>query len=234
MPASFSESLEEFEHRLGYRFRNKALLRESLTHKSFLHENPGVAQAHNERLEFLGDSVLSLVVSEALFQDPTLFTEAEMSKMRSRLVNKSKLFEMASHLSLGDYLLLGRGEEATGGRQRRSVLANAMEAICGAVFLDSDYLTARSLIVALFDDMTVRQMSQDEEHDFKTELQEACQRMFNTLPEYLIVRQEGEEHRRVFTAEVYIKGEAKGRGTGKSKKEAQMNAAREALRALHQ
>ncbi len=235
MPVSFSGNIEEIEASLGYRFRNKGLLSESLTHKSYHHENPGETPAYNERLEFLGDSVLGLVIAETLFHDRTLLSEADMSKMKSYLVNKSILIETASMLSLGKYLRLGRGEESTGGRQKKSVLADAMEALCGAVFLDSDYETTRSLILRLLSERITNVTSKKEGYDFKTELQETCQGLFGALPDYRIVKQEGEEHRKVFTVEVYINGEIRGRGTGKSKKEAQMVAAKEALKtAVHE
>ncbi|MCC6347299.1 MAG: ribonuclease III [Nitrospirales bacterium] len=234
MPALFSENTEGFEDSLGHRFSDKRLLRAALTHKSYHHENPDESPDHNERLEFLGDSVLGLVIAEKLFLDQVGFSEAEMSKMKSYLVKEAVLFEMASKLSLGDYLRLGKGEESTGGRQKKSVLSDAFEALIGAVFLDSGYETVKALVLDLFREKIPDVISRKEGYDFKSELQERCQSLFGVLPEYRIVKLEGEEHKRVFTAEVSINRQLYGSGVGKSKKEAQMAAAKEAFEKLVQ
>lgn len=232
MPALYSENTEELEESLGYRFKNGKLLLDALTHKSYHHENPGETREHNERLEFLGDSVVGLVIAEKLFLNEAFFSEADMSKMKSYLVKESVLYQVASKLALGRYLLLGKGEETSGGRQKKSVLSDGLEALVGAVFLDSDYETARAIIVTLFRDEIPGVLQRKEGHDYKSELQEKCQGLFGTLPEYRIVKLEGEEHRRIFTAEVRINKELYGGGTGKSKKESQMAAAKEALERL--
>jgi ribonuclease-3 len=232
MPACYSKDIEGLEDLLGYRFNNKDLLIDALTHKSYHHENPDEAPRYNERLEFLGDSVLGLVIAETLFLNDIPLTEADMSKMKSYLVKESVLFEIASKLSLGKYLRLGRGEESTGGRHKRSILSDAVEALLGAVFLDSNYETTQSVILGLFSDKIDSIILKKEGCDFKSELQEKSQSLFGVLPEYRIVRQEGEEHKKVFTAEVYISGQLYGSGTGKSKKDAQMSAAKEALHRL--
>ncbi|MGO9378458.1 MAG: ribonuclease III [Dissulfurispiraceae bacterium] len=232
MPASFSRNIAEtsaLEAQLGYEFRDRRLLSEALTHKSYQHENTGGQSSNNERLEFLGDSVLGLVIAETLFRAVGILDEAEMSKMKSYLVNKLVLHDISAGLSLGEYIRLGRGEESTGGRQKRSILADTLEALFGAVFLDSDYATIRSLIMRLYKDKISNVIEKKEGYDFKSDLQERCQALFGTLPDYRIIKQEGEEHRKVFTAEVSIKEAVYGRGTGKSKKEAQMLAAKEAL-----
>jgi ribonuclease-3 len=229
MPVSFSEHTEGPEHFIKYRFRRKDLLIQALTHKSYHHENPDGDVPDNERLEFLGDSVLGLAIAEILFSENPFLTEADMSKMKSYLVNKSVLSDIAATLSLGGYLKLGRGEETTGGRLKKSVLADALEAIFGAIFLDSDYRTVKSVIRELFQQKIANVVAKKEGYDFKSELQEKCQGIFGKLPEYRIVRQEGEEHKKIFTIEAYIQGELCGIGIGKSKKEAQMAAAKEAL-----
>lgn len=234
MPAYYSKNIEGLEDSLGYRFNNKDLLVDALTHKSYHHENPDEARRYNERLEFLGDSVLGLVIAETLFRHHITLTEADMSKMKSYLVKESVLFEIATKLSLGKYLRLGRGEESTGGRHKRSVLSDAVEAIFGAVFLDSDYGAVRAVILRLFNDKIDSIISQKEGYDFKSELQEKSQGMFGVLPEYRIVKQEGEEHKKIFTAEVYINDQLYGSGTGKSKKDAQMSAAKEALHRIRE
>ncbi|MFZ5995919.1 MAG: ribonuclease III [Nitrospirota bacterium] len=232
MPPSSSEYTKEIEASLGYVFKNKKLLLNALTHKSFHHENASKNPAHNERLEFLGDSVLGLIIAEALYLEQGGLTEADMSKMKSYLVKESVLFEMASKLSLGTYLRLGKGEESTGGRTKKSVLSDAFEALVGAIFLDSDYPTAKAVVLGLFRERIPAVMLKQEGYDYKSELQERCQSMFGMLPDYKIVKQEGEEHKKVFTAEVYIKDTLYGSGIGKSKKEAQMAAAKGALEQL--
>ncbi|MCL0034174.1 ribonuclease III [Thermodesulfovibrionales bacterium] len=232
MPVSFSENIEDIEKSIGYQFRDKDLLINALTHKSYHHENPDEAPYYNERLEFLGDSVLGLVIAETLFIDDKRLTEASMSKMKSYLVKGSLLFEIASRLSLGKYLRLGRGEESTGGRNKRSISADAVEALFGAVFLDSGYETIRSVILRLLRTKILSVISKEEGYDSKSELQERCQGIFGKLPEYRVVNQEGEEHKKIFTTEVYMNGRSYGRGTGGSKKSAQKAAAKEALQKL--
>lgn len=232
MPVSYSENLENLEKALGYSFKNRALLTEALTHKSFHHENPDKVSSYNERLEFIGDSVLGLIIVEYLFNYNKQFTESEMSKIKSYLVRGSLLSEIAVSISLGEYLKLGKGEEETGGRTKKSLLANAMEAVFGAIYLDSGYEHARDSILGLFIEKILSVISSGQYHDYKTELQEKSQMRFGMLPEYRIIRQEGEEHRKTFTAEVFIAGERFGRGTGKSKKEAQTIAAKEAMEKL--
>ena len=229
MRASYSENLENLERDLGYSFKNKELPVEALTHKSFHHENPGKVKSYNERLEFIGDSVFGLVIVEYLFRFNDEFTESDMSKIKSYIVKGAVLSEVAEGLGLGSYLRLGRGEEDTGGRQKRSLLANAMEAVFGAVYLDSGYETAREVILGLFKDRIRSVISSGQYHDYKTELQEKSQMLYGVLPEYRIARQEGEEHRKTFTVDVFINGRALGRGAGKNKKEAQTAAAKEAL-----
>jgi len=229
MPVYSSKDIKELEGGLGYPFRNRQLLLDALTHKSFHHEKPRKAQSYNERLEFLGDSVLALVIVEYVYRSDTELTESEMSKIKSHLVKGSLLSEIAAELSLGEYLRLGRGEEDTGGRRKRSILADALEAVFGAVYLDGGFETAREVILRLFGERIGNVISSGEYHDYKTELQEKSQTLYGVLPEYRLVGQEGVEHRKIFTVEVVIGGRRLGRGTGKSKKEAQTAAAREAL-----
>jgi ribonuclease-3 len=232
MPAFFSENTEELEDVLGYNFKDRKLLSEALTHRSYHHENPSEAVSYNERLEFLGDSVLGMIIAEALFTNEASLTESDMSKMKSYLVKESVLFEISSKLSFGRYLRLGRGEESTGGRHKRSILSDAVEALFGAIFLDSDYNTTKSIVLKLFIDRINSVIAKKEGYDYKSELQEKSQSIFSILPEYRIVKQEGEEHKKVFTVEVYINSNLYGSGTGKSKKDAQMSAAKEALQKI--
>ncbi len=228
------QDIAELEKRLGYLFKKKGLLIEALTHRSFYHENPDKADTYNERLEFLGDSVLGFVIVEYLFSSKNKFTESVMAKTKSYLVKESILSEIASSISLGKYLRLGRGEEATGGRTKRSLLADAIEAVFGAVYVDGGYKKTKELVLRLFKEKIDAILSSGEFHDFKTELQEKTQILFGAIPEYRMVKQEGEEHKKIFTVEVYVAGERFGRGCGKSKKEAETLAAKEALGKLQQ
>ena len=228
----FHNNAHQLEVDLGYRFRDRKVLIEALTHRSFYHENPDKADGYNERLEFLGDSVLGFVVVEYLFLSDKRLSEAVMAKTKSYLVKESVLSEVAHTISLGEYLRLGKGEVATGGRTKKSLLADAVEAVLGAVYLDGGYEKARELILRLFNEKIEKVMSSGEFHDFKTELQEKTQMLFGTIPDYRLIRQEGAEHRKTFTVEVYIAGEMFGTGGGKSKKEAEIFAAREALKRL--
>jgi ribonuclease-3 len=232
MRASYSENLEKLERDLGYSFKNRNLLVEALTHRSYHHENPDRVPFYNERLEFMGDSVLGLVVVEYLFNFRREFTESEMSKIKSYVVRGSLLSEVAAGISIGDYLRLGRGEDETGGRTKKSLLANAMEAVFGAIYLDAGYGAARKAVLRLFEERILKAIRSGEYHSYKTELQEESQMRFGVLPEYRMVSQEGEEHLKTFTIEVLIGGKRFGRGTGKNKKEAQTAAAKEAWEKL--
>lgn len=232
MPASSSENLKTLEGEIGHSFKDGTLLVEALTHRSYHHENPGKVTSYNERLEFIGDSVLGLVIVEYLFNHKKKFPESEMSEIKSYLVKGSLLSEIAAGISLGAHLRLGKGEEETGGRTKKSLLANAMEAVFGAIYLDGGYETARRSILRLFGERIETVILSGQYHNFKTELQEESQMRFGVLPEYRIVSQEGEEHRKTFTVEVFIMGKRYGRGDGKNKKEAQTAAAKEAMEKL--
>src|SRR5271157_5010035 len=181
MPVLSSGNIQGIEASLGYTFKNESILVTALTHKSYQHENVSAVKNHNERMEFLGDSVLGLIIAEALFLLKEPLTEAGMSKIKSHLVKELVLYEMASRLSLGDYLSLGKGEESTGGRQKKSVLSNAFEALVGAVFLDSDYSTAREVVLRLFNESIERAILKKEAYDFKSDLQEKVQSSLSTL-----------------------------------------------------
>lgn len=228
-----SESaLSLLEDHLGYRFQDRKIFIEALTHRSFYHENPGIADAYNERLEFLGDSVLGFVIVEYLFSLENKLTESVMAKTKSYLVKESILCEIAGDVSLGRHLRLGKGEEVTGGRTKKSLLADAFEAVLGAVYIDGGYEKAREIILRLFREKIDTIMSSGEFHDFKTELQEKTQMLFGVIPDYNLIKQEGEEHKKIFTVEVCIAGERFGSGYGKSKKEAETLAAKQALKKL--
>jgi len=227
-----NDDYSALENSIGYFFRNRQLLMEALTHRSFFHEHPDQAYAYNERLEFLGDSVLGFVIVEYLYLLDSKLPESVMAKTKSYIVKEAVLSDLASSLSLGKYLKLGKGEDTTGGRTKKSLLADATEALFGAIYLDGGYEEAKGLILGLLSKNIDAMLSSGQFHDFKTELQEKTQMLFGTIPTYKIIKQEGAEHKKVFTIEVHIAGELYGTGSGKSKKEAETSAAKEALRKL--
>jgi ribonuclease-3 len=227
-----NDDYSALENSIGYSFRNRQLLMEALTHRSFFHEHPDQAYAYNERLEFLGDSVLGFVIVEYLYLLDSKLPESVMAKTKSYIVKEAVLSDLASSLSLGKYLRLGKGEDTTGGRTKKSLLADATEALFGAIYLDGGYEEAKRLILGLLSKNIDAMLSSGQFHDFKTELQEKTQMLFGTIPTYKIIKQEGAEHKKVFTIEVYIAEEHYGTGSGKSKKEAETSAAKEALRKL--
>jgi ribonuclease-3 len=219
-----------FEERIGYNFNNKDLLVEALTHKSFYHEHPDRVKGYNERLEFLGDSVLGLIIVDYLFSLPDKLPESTMAKIKSYLVKESILSEIAKSLSIGKFLRLGKGEEITGGRGKRSLLANAVEAIIGAIYIDGGFDVVKGMVIDnLFKDKIKTVIDSLEFQDFKTELQELSQHIYGVIPTYRLLKEEGKEHEKLFTIEVYIGDELCGVGMGKNKKEAESQAAREAL-----
>jgi len=217
------------QSRIGHSFRNERLLTEALTHKSFYHENRGKSDSFNERLEFLGDSVIGLVIVEYLFFLEDRYSESLLAKMKSYLVCESVLADIAGSISLSDYLFLGKGEEASGGRNKKSILADALEALIGAVYLDAGYEIARAVVLRFFKDKIDDSVRSGQFHDYKTELQEKTQLLYGTLPEYRVIREQGEEHKRVFTVAVFLEGKKLGVASGLRKKEAETLAARKAL-----
>lgn len=229
---SSGADLSQLEKALGYEFKDKAILIEALTHKSYHHENPKEAPFHNERLEFLGDSVLGIVVVQYLFNLPASYTESVMSKLKSHAVKAGVLFEIANNISLGKYLRVGKGEEATGGRHKKSLISNALEAVIGAIYADGDIEHARKAILRLFKEKMDGLIESGDFYDSKTELQELSQMKFGVLPEYRLLKAEGEAHKKIFTIEVWLNGRCYGSGKGKSKKEAETISAKKALETL--
>lgn len=218
------------ESRIHYKFRNSLLLAEALTHPSLAYESQK-RNFDNQRLEFLGDAVLQLIVTEELFSRFVTSTEGQLTKLRSRLVSRRALAKLAMAIHLGDYILLGKGEEATGGRRRMSTLADAFESLIGAVFLDSGVDSARALVLRLIEEEVGGMAEDPEEMNPKGELQECLQSIHPKAPAYRIISEKGPDHRRVFQAEVSWCDKVLATGKGKSKKEAEARAAAEALRA---
>ncbi len=232
MPVLSSRDLKEIENSLGYFFKNKDLLKEALTHKSLHNERPEEAPAYNERLEFLGDAVLGLIISEYLFIRFPEEDESRLASLKAFLVKESVLFDIARGLDLGEYIFLGKGEEQTGGRKKTSILADCLEAIIGAIFMDSGLAEARDTVLRLFEDKLKEITSVDIILDPKSELQKLSLEQYGKLPEYKIIAEHGAEHKKIFTVNVYINGTFFGTGSGKSKKEAQIAAARIALKKI--
>jgi len=210
-------------------FNDLSLLQQALIHSSYANENPELASESNERLEFLGDAVLDLVVAERLYRDFPHFTEGEMTKLRAALVCQDTLSLIARDIRLSDYLYLGKGEEASGGRNKPANLADVLEAVIGAIFLDQGLVAASSFTLGLFDEEFVEEVSQKTCIDYKSRLQEIIQSRGQPVPEYRVVATTGSDHDRRFTVEVTANGTVLGRGSGKSKKAAEAEAARSAL-----
>ena len=221
--------VSEFEQRIGYTFQRREVLRRALTHKSYSHEAKELDVRHNETFEFLGDSVLGFVIGDLLFHHFPHLDEGALSKMKAHLVSASSLAAKARHFVMGDVILLGVGEEKTGGRKKDSLLANLFEAMIAAVYLDGGIDPARELIIRSFADDIARIDQQDLLFsDFKTALQEIAQGRGLQLPEYQVVDEVGPDHSKTFIVEVRV-GSLTARGEGSSKKEAQQQAARTAL-----
>lgn len=213
----------DIERILGYSFKNKAVLKEALTHKSFAGERRGVL--HNERLEFLGDSLLGAVVADYIYTQCPHDEEGVLSKIKANLVSRRNLALWGKQLQLGRFMALGRGELATGGRERDSIVSNAVEAVLGAVYLDGGYEAVRRVILAW---AHTQELTQDAQ-DYKSALQEWLQQSGPAVPEYEIVQTVGPEHDKTFTVQVSLDGNVLGTGKGHNKKQAEQAAAHSAL-----
>jgi ribonuclease-3 len=218
----------ELENRLGYTFQDRFWLQQAFVHSSYAYEYSQSGPS-NERLEFLGDAVLNLVISDFLLIIYPAAPEGDLSRRRASLVNARSLAGIARHLDLGAYLLLGRGEEQQKGRQKPSMLADALEALLAAVYLDGGYDAAKEVVKSLFAGKLAAREDDPVSRDFKTALQEYAQKWLKVSPEYRLVRQNGPAHARAFEVEVWLAGRPLGRGEGKSKKQASQEAAHQAL-----
>lgn len=225
-------STDSAEKVIGYAFREPSLLDQALTHKSHLNEVKEKGRKHNERLEFLGDAVLALVVSEYLTTAFPDSTEGALSKLKAHLVSEPVLAQAARRLDLGNLLRLGRGEELTQGRHKNSLLADALESIIAAIYRDGGLDPARAFVLrAIASDL--KELTQSGRptavQDYKTQFQEWCQKRFDTLPQYSIVRESGPDHQKIFEVRLSVRGDVLGVGAGRTKKEAEQMAARQAL-----
>ncbi len=222
--------LATLQQTLGTHFNNPSLLEQALVHSSYINENPGFAPTSNEQLEFLGDAVLGLIVAEKLYQDSPHLTEGEMTKLRAALICRDTLFQMAGAIGLGDYLYLGKGEEASGGRNKSINLAGALEAVIAAIFLDQDLVATRDFVLRLLDKELQKVINRGAEPDYKSQLQQLIQARQQQPPTYQLVKVWGPDHNPSFTVEVRAGDTVLGKGTGKSKKLAETEAARSALK----
>lgn len=221
--------MEKLEEKLGYAFANRALLENALTHSSFANENRSLGLQSNERLEFLGDSVLGMVTADYLYRTHPDLPEGDLTRTRAALVCEDSLVEVAGQLELGAYLKLGKGEDAGGGRQRPSIVADAVEAVIAAVYLDGGIGSARKMIQRFILD---RAEEKGSSRDYKTALQELVQREIGRVLTYRLTGADGPDHAKVFRMEVDLNGATVGSGEGRSKKEAEQMAAKAAIEKL--
>ena len=233
MSTTTTETLADFQERLGYRFRNPELLHRALTHKSYTNERREAASSNNERLEFLGDTVLGFVVGEMIFRAFPDLQEGALSKIKAHLVSAATLSEKARALSIGRVLRMGTGEARSGGAEKLSLLADGFEAIVAAIYLDGGLPAAEGFTRRVFGpDVTGIDVGDLSFHDYKTALQETAQALGLPLPEYRIVDEYGPDHEKTFVVEVCWDGASFAFGRGASKREAQRKAAKDALKKL--
>jgi ribonuclease-3 len=222
--------IEELEKELKYTFKNKELLRRALIHKSY---NEGVKKdlPHNEKLEFLGDSVINLVVTDYLYRNFPILNEGELSKLKAHFISSTFLFGISDSLNLNQYMFLGKGEEKNEGRKNKKINASLFEAVVGAIYLDSNYRIVSDIIIEFFKKYLDRFSEKGIKiNDYKSELQELIQREKNALPEYRIIKETGKPPNVIFTVSVYLENLCMGTGTGKNKRNAEQDAAYNALR----
>jgi ribonuclease III len=224
--------LHNLEEKLAYSFRDIKLLSTALTHRSYVNENQHPGVSDNERFEFLGDAVLGLCVSDLLVKRYVKSPEGDLTKIRAALVGEKNLAQLARDLQIGDCLLIGRGEENSGSRTKDSFLANAFEAVVAAVYLDSDFNNVMNVITKLIEPLLEDDNMPSDYSDYKTALQELCQKRYKTAPIYIVVDSTGPEHAKVFEVRVVVVNKLTEYGRGKSKKEAEKQAAQKALEIL--
>ncbi|PAB58894.1 ribonuclease III [Anaeromicrobium sediminis] len=222
--------LNEISKKVSYEFNNIGLLNEALTHSSYANENKKRNIQHNERLEFLGDSVLGIVISDYLYKNLSASQEGELTKIRASIVCEPSLANSSIELAMGKYLMLGKGEEVTGGRERISILADTFEAVIGAIYLDGGLENAKKFILSNLKNTIKDAIEGRIFQDYKTHLQEIIQSKGNDKIEYEVIDEKGPDHNKIFYVQVKIGGEVIGKGSGKSKKEAEQKAAKEALK----
>lgn len=223
------EKIELLQKRINYQFKNPQLIVEALTHSSYANEIKHKKVPHNERLEFLGDSVLSIIISDYIFQKYIHLPEGELTKVRANVVCEASLASKARLMELGDFMMLGRGEELSGGRQRVSILADAFEALIGAIYIDGGIEVARAFVLKSLVDLVEQASLGKLFKDFKTQLQELLQSKSTEKISYRVINESGPDHDKIFHVEVCVGERVLGAGNGKSKKEAEQRAAQEAV-----
>lgn len=228
---SEARSIVELQEQLGITFKDTAKLQQALYHRSYLNEAAEDVES-NERLEFLGDAVLGLIISERLFKDYPELSEGKLSQIRAILVRWDALANAAERISLGEYLVLGKGEEMSGGRKRPSNLAGGLEALIGAAYMDGGMRVAQKLVLKLLKPDLDEIAAQGFSADSKSELQHLAQTRWRQIPNYALISSEGPDHAKLFTVEVSVGDQVMGRGQGRNKKQAELNAARQALETL--
>ncbi len=226
------QALKELEAYIGYRFADLGLLDNALTHRSFVNENSTSPCKDNERLEFMGDAVLELTVSDMLMKKFSDLAEGELSKLRASLVNEQPLAKLALSFRIGELLLLGKGEEATGGRTKPSLLANALESVIAAMYLDGGFDRTAAFVGRLFNPLIETGAAAAVYRDYKTTAQEICQNLFKELPRYTVISETGPDHEKRFETSLVVGERILATGTGRSKKEAEQQAAKKALEIL--
>ncbi len=224
--------IEEAQKELDLKFNDNNLLRQALTHRSYIYEKGLPEVQSNERLEFLGDAILGFIITDIIYSRFSEQSEGELSKLRARLVNTSMLSEVAKDIRLGNWIILGLGEEQSGGREKTSILGNAFEALIGAIFLDQGLSRAQEYTRKVFKERVEIESGKEASRDFKTRLQELTAKKFGLGPIYSILHTEGPDHKKVFHADVAIGKNVYGEGKGTSKKEAEQEAAKAALEIL--
>src|SRR5918995_3267402 len=227
------QEFDALEGRIGYRFRDRGLLEHALTHKSKAHEDPSGGVVDNESLEFLWDAVLGLVVADALFRTFPEFSEGQKSKIKAMVVSTTALAELSERLGLGDHMILGRGEEKTGGRRKQALLADTCEALIAAIYIDGGLEPARQFLVREFSP-AIEQARQPEYfgRDHKSRLQERLQALGRPLPQYRVAGEAGPDHRKLFHVEVVVGDDVLAQGVGRTKKDAEQDGAKLALELL--
>ena len=219
----------DFQKIIQYDFRNVNLLKNALTHSSYINEGKSPQIGNNERLEFLGDAILDAVISDYLYSRLENVEEGELTKMRAVIVCERSLAVCGTRLSIGSYLRLGKGEENSGGRSRHSIVADATEAVIGAIYLDGGWETVRDFVIRIFSELIEDAVSGKLHMDYKTEIQERLQSRGEADISYVIEREEGPDHDKTFYANLVFQGSVIGSGSGRSKKEAEQQAAKQAL-----
>ena len=223
--------LRKLEENINYKFKNSLLLKEALIHSSYSKKNR-TEILNNQRLEFLGDSVLELIVNEYIFHQLPLLSEGEMTKIKSVIVSKSTLAKWANRIFLGEYIVLGKGEDLTGGRKKSSILSGGLEALLGAIYLDGGIRKSKKFILFFLKNELAQIMKKNDIENYKSLLQEISQREMKCLPRYELVKENGPDHKKRFCFKVKLKDESYGTGLGDNKKEAEQKAAKNALKKL--